>query len=406
MSNGAAAVESPPNVATFRATTRGSPVVPNFMYPGSPGSPGSPELSLHLLSPGGPGSPDYDDYVVTGEDAYTAINGTMENLSRIISYLSGKIYNGELLHFSKALADLERIINRFKQTYNDGEEHYARSDKILKLHEEEQKTGKYSGYRKMSSREFKDSVDIHKMERERLNTLNDKISAAKIKRGQLLGQMNRMKTEIEENEWKLREVAKYLGRKKPKEQQRKTCLPCTSKPPSYVVASVDGPSTDVNTIVGYIDDVIGFLNRLETQEQLMYAEINIEKADAIVKFEKLQTDIEAKMEEESRIRREGGTLDFIFRKAGAVLTDEERVSIERDKFKHRDYVQELEMINKEMNETDAILLGNATMTSINVGTLKSIKQIVTMPIRYDSEESGKCCGGSKTKKKKECVVYN
>lgn len=106
MSNGAAAVESPPNVATFRATTRGSPVVPNFMYPGSPGSPGSPELSLHLLSPGGPGSPDYDDDggIMTGEVAFTAIDGATEILTRTINYLENKFnYSGELVHFKKHL---------------------------------------------------------------------------------------------------------------------------------------------------------------------------------------------------------------------------------------------------------------------------------------------------------------
>jgi len=394
-----AAVESPP--------VRRSP--PNVMHHGSPGSfgsPGSPDsidLSLPLLTPGGPGSPGYNDAGMTGEDAYTAINVTMENLSSIISYLSRKFYNGELLHFSKALADLERIITKFQKTYTDGEEHYARSDKILKLHQQQQETGKDSGYRKMSSWEFKHSLEIHRMERERLNALNEKISAAKIKRGHLLGQMNRMKTEIKENERKLREVAIYLNRKKPKEQQRKTCLPCISKPPSYVVASVDsvdGPSTDVNTIVRYIDDVIDFLKRLETQEQLMYAEINWEKADAIIKFEQLQTDIEDKIEKESQIRREGGWLHYIYIKKGAVLTDEEKFSIETDNAKRRDYVYQIEMLQKEMSETDDILRQNATMTVINESILESIKQFVIMPIRYDSEESGnKCCGGSKTKKR-------
>ena len=302
---------------------------PNVMHPGSPGSfgspgsPGSLNLSLPLLSDSSPDSP--DDAGMTGEVAFIAIDGTMENLSQIISYLSDKFdYNGELRHFRKALADLERIITTFQKTYNDGEEHYARSDKILKLHQAEQDSnGKIrSGYRKMSSSEFKESLEIHRMEREKLNALNEKISAAKIQRGQLIGKMNRMKDEIRENIRKLREVVRYLDRKKPIEQQRKTCLPCISKPPSYVVASVDsvdGPSNDV--IEGYIDDVIDFLGILEEQEYEMYENIKFEKADAISRFEQLQTDIEIKIEKESQIRREGGWLHYIYREKGAVLTD-------------------------------------------------------------------------------------
>ena len=394
--NGAAA-ESPPDALRGRYP-------PNVMHHGSPdsfGSPGSIDLSLPLLTPGGPGSPGYNDAGMTGEDAYTEINVTMEKLSSIIYYLLRKFYNGELLHFSKALENLERIITNFQKTYNDGEEHYAQSDERLKLHQEEQETGISSGYRKMTSWEFKHSLEIHRMEREKLNALNEKISAAKIKRGQLFGEMNRMKTEIKENERKLREVAIYLNRKKPKEQQRKTCLPCISKPPSYVVASVDsvdGPSTD--TIVRYIDDVINFLKRLEKQEYAMYENIKFEKADAISSFEQLQTDIEAKMEEESRIRRQGGWLHYIYREKGAELTGEEQASIEKDKYKHRDYVFQIEMLQKEMREIDDILRQNATMTVINESILEYIKQFVRMPIRYDSEESGnKCCGGSKTKKR-------
>lgn len=100
----------------------------------------------------------------------------------------------------------------------------------------------------MSKKELEDSIKYHSMQKQKLSELEDTINEAKSKKEQLNGSMDNMKAEIRRNVRKLQAIKEHLDWIKPMQHESKKCLPCISKPPSYV-ASI-GPSIDVNILLG------------------------------------------------------------------------------------------------------------------------------------------------------------